>query len=130
MQVIVTPVIAALLGLTLLGLSWRVVDLRRRHRIVLGDGGRPDLERAIRMHGNFVEYVPLALLLLLVLEAGGEFPRWAIAALGAALVVGRLLHAQGLASRPGASFGRFAGTVATWSVILLASALNLLAAFA
>ncbi|MCW5752772.1 MAG: MAPEG family protein [Alphaproteobacteria bacterium] len=125
MQFVVTPVVVALMGLILLGLSWRVVDLRRRHRINLGDGGRPDLERAIRVHGNFVEYVPLALLLLLVLEAGGEMPRWLLAALGGLLVVGRLLHAQGLASRPGASFGRFAGTLATWVTILLASALNL-----
>ncbi|MGZ9080482.1 MAG: MAPEG family protein, partial [Burkholderiales bacterium] len=59
---IVTPLYAALLGLWLLVLSLRVVQQRRAARVSLGDGGNTALQRAIRAQGNFVEYVPLALL--------------------------------------------------------------------
>lgn len=64
----VTPLYAALLGLLLLGLSLVVVRLRRKHRVPTGDGGHADLARAIRVQANFVEYVPLTLLLLFMLE--------------------------------------------------------------
>ncbi len=120
----VTLLYAGLLGLQLLVLSWRVVSLRRRLRIGLGDGGNADLQRAVRVHGNFLEYTPIALLLIALLELNGLEPVWLHAA-GVALLVFRSLHAFGLARSTGTSFGRFAGTLGTW-VLLAALAVTAL----
>ena len=58
---------AALLGLILVYLSYRVVSYRVKYKVGIGDGGNTKLARAIRVQGNFVEYVPIALLLILPL---------------------------------------------------------------
>ena len=63
-----TPLYAALLALLFVVLSGRVIKQRLKHQVGLGDGGQPALVRAIRVHGNFIENVPLALLLLLMYE--------------------------------------------------------------
>src|SRR6202022_689693 len=65
---VVTPLYAGLLALWLLVLAMRVIHYRSATRIYLGDGGNPSLLRATRGQANFVEYVPIALLLLAILE--------------------------------------------------------------
>lgn len=65
----ITTGYAALLALLLLALSMRVVDGRRRFGVNLGDGGNAAMQRRIRAHANFIEYVPLLLILLALLEA-------------------------------------------------------------
>jgi len=120
---------AALLGLMLLVLLGRVSRLRHGRRIGFGDGGDPELARAIRVHANFVELVPFALLLLGLLELSGQPAAW-LWAFGGALLVGRLLHAVGLSRSSGASFGRFYGTALTWVVILAMALAGLWRAFA
>lgn len=126
MTLVATPIIGALAALLFLALSVRVVTLRLRHQVGLGDGGHPDLERAMRAHGNFVEYVPLILILLVMLELNGRVPLAVPGVLGGMLLVGRLLHAQGLSRRRGASFGRQAGIVLTWFSLVGSALLNLL----
>jgi hypothetical protein len=112
---------AGLLGLLLLALSGQVVRLRWRYRVGLGTGSSPELERAVRAHANFCEYVPLALVLMIGLSLAGAAPGWALHALGLALLVGRLLHAFGLSRSAGASRARQAGTILTWLVLLVAA---------
>jgi uncharacterized membrane protein YecN with MAPEG domain len=123
MSVPVTTLYAALLGVLLVWLSNRVSSQRKRTGISLGRSGDPILERAVRAHGNFIEYVPFALLLLLLLEVQGP-PRWQLHALGGALLIGRLLHAWGMYYPDGAISGRFWGTALTWLMVLAASLLN------
>lgn len=101
-------------------LAMYVVVLRMRHKVGLGDGGVPEMLRAIRVHGNALEYVPLALLMILVLELMGV-PRFHLHALGIILTLGRILHAWGLARSSGTSPGRFVGTLFTWAVFLYAA---------
>lgn len=120
----VTTVYAALLGLLLVYLSLRVSQNRRRARISLGLGEDAELERAARAHGNFVEYVPLALILIMLLEQETA-QSWIVHVLGAALLAGRVLHAIGMNVRATVNAGRFWGTALTWLVILAASLLNL-----
>ena len=72
----------------------------------------------MRAHGNFTEYVPLALILMGLIELNGGPPPL-LHGLGAALVVGRLLHAWGLSGSVGVSFGRVAGSIATWATIVV-----------
>ncbi|QDO97027.1 hypothetical protein FNB15_06960 [Ferrovibrio terrae] len=112
----VTPLYAALCGLLLLVLGLVVVRLRRKHAVLTGDGGNADLARAMRVQANFVEYVPLTLLLLFMLEMSRQ-PVWALHLLGAALFIGRLLHAWGYLLTPRLSFGRALGIGLTWIVL-------------
>lgn len=125
----ITALYGGLLGLLFLVLCWRVVDHRRKGRVGLGTGGNPDLERAIRVHGNFAEYVPLFVVLLLVAELGGAAV-WMLHALGAVFFVSRVGHAYGLSSSGGTTRGRFFGTLFTWIALLLAALLNLWLALA
>ncbi len=121
----VTAMYAGLLGLLMLVLSFRVVAVRRAMSIGLGDGGNALLLSRIRIHGHFAEYVPLALVLLLLLELNGASTTW-LHGLGIALVAGRLAHVQGLTVGTGANAGRLIGNMLTWGVILVAAVKNVL----
>ena len=110
----ITAVFTALLALMLVGVSIRVTVLRAKKKINLFDGGDPELGRAIRVQGNFVEYVPLALALMGLSEWLGATP-WIVYLLGAAHLAARLAHAWGLYSD--VFQGRVVGTTVTWIVL-------------
>lgn len=130
MQMGITALYAGLLGVLLLVLSYRVSMYRRRYSVSLGDGGHKDLHAAIRVQGNFVEYVPTALILLVLVELSGRQPA-IVHGLGAALFLGRVLHAQGLIANPGGkSPGRMIGILLTWAMLLVTSVLLIMGAVA
>ena len=60
----IIAIYAAPLAFLYIALAINVIRLRFKHRVSLGAGEVPKLERAIRAHGNFAEYVPFALLLI------------------------------------------------------------------
>jgi hypothetical protein len=120
----ITGIYIALAVLLMLLLAARVVWLRNTRKIALGDGGLPELERAIRAHANAEEYLPLALLLLLVIELDQVRPDL-VHGFGIVLLVARALHAWGLSRSSGRSFGRAVGIVLTWLVMLVMAALVL-----
>jgi uncharacterized membrane protein YecN with MAPEG domain len=95
-------------------------------RVGIGDDGDPAFRRAIRVHANAVEWVPLVLLLLLVAELCRASPVLLHAA-GIALIAGRLLHAFGLSAHTGYSFGRFVGTALTWLVLVVLALYDIVA---
>lgn len=120
-SITITPMYAALLGIILLVLSIRVVAVvRPKGKVSYGDGGNPDFTTVTRAQGNFIEYVPLILILIAFAEAGGTSSGW-IHAMGAGLVVGRILHPLGLTNNPGVNPMRFIGTNLTWIALLAAS---------
>jgi hypothetical protein len=121
----ITSIYAALCGMLMIALAVRVSMLRRRFRIGVGSAGQEALERAIRVHANFTEFVPLALILMLLAELGGV-TGWLMHVFGITLVVSRLLHAWGLTRSGGVSFGRLYGTLGTWALILALAVLLLL----
>lgn len=98
----ITGMYAGILALFLVALSVRTLRTRRRNQIAVGDGGNSEMLRAMRVHGNFAEYAPLALLLIALVESNGAGANW-VHALGTALVVGRLSHAFGV-SKPNEDF--------------------------
>ncbi len=106
-----------LLGLMAVGLSMYISRLRRAKRISLGDGGDKQLMAAMRAHGNFVEFVPLSLLLIfLVMDYyGGRMA----GILAAVLVLSRVLHAGGMFGL--VPRGRFFGAVGTYGVLMVAA---------
>ena len=91
----ITPLYAALLSLVFVVLSFRVILLRQKLEVGIGDGGDKRLLRATRVHGNFAEYVPLALLLLFLPECQTKTTLWVHIG-GSVLLAGRLLHAYGV----------------------------------
>jgi uncharacterized membrane protein YecN with MAPEG domain len=123
--VTVVPVYAALLALGYLLLALRVIALRRRYRVAVGDGRKGELRRAIRVHGNFAEYVPLALLLLAFMEWRGAVAPL-LHLLGVALLVGRLLHALGVCRENEDLRFRTAGTALTCLTLFSGAAYLLL----
>ncbi len=106
----------------------RVVLLRWRLRAGEGDGGHRDLTKAIRVHGNAIETMPIALLTMFGYELGGGSATLLHGA-GALLIVGRLAHAQGLSKTFGASAGRMAGTATVFIVVISFAVLILLRSF-
>lgn len=124
MPVPVTSLYAALLALLVVVLAFRVGVARRAGRIGHGDGGSEAMQRRIRAHGNAIEYIPLGLLLLLLLELAGH-TALTLHVLGGLLLLARLAHAWGLSSSLGVTPGRFFGILATWLMLALAALLLL-----
>ena len=122
----ITPLYAAPLGLVLLLLSVLVIRQRRRSGVALGDGASRPLLRAMRAQGNFVEYVPLTLLLMLLAELQAAVPLWLHLA-GALLLAGRLLHAAGVSREPEDFRLRVTGMALTLTALGLAAILALVA---
>ncbi|MEZ5818794.1 MAG: MAPEG family protein [Hyphomicrobiaceae bacterium] len=118
----VTPVYAAILTLLFVVLSLRVIFSRRSGGTSLGDGGDDQLLRRIRVHGNFAEYVPLALLLMALMELRG-LPRPYLHLVGLPLISGRLLHAYGVSL--GVGWARVAGMALTFATLVAAALANL-----
>jgi len=118
----VTTVVAALTGLLLVVVSYRVAIHRLKNRIEIGTGGDTQLERLIRVQGNLTEYAPITLILLGLLEIHGV-DQTILISLGVVFVGARLAHAHGFGTKPGKNPGRFYGMIATWLVILVASGL-------
>lgn len=107
------------LGLLAILNSIRVVQLRIKYKVSLGDGGHTDLNRAIRIFGNFMEYVPLGLILIAALEFV-QAPVWYMHICGALLLMGRILHAMGLLGQ-GSNPPRVTGMILTYVMLALSS---------
>ena len=105
-------------GLLYIVNAWRVISLRRKHRVGLGHGDIPDLRRAIRIFGNFTEWVPIGLILLIALEFV-QAPYWYQHVMGGILLLGRIIHSIALLRSQGASADRMIGMILTMFSILL-----------
>ncbi len=110
----------AILALVLVALSARVIQLRYVYQVLLGDGDNPQLTRAVRGQGNFTEYVPLALILILCLELLGQSP-WLIHVTGGALVAGRVAHGICFGFCDNAPRLRQAGMILTFAALIIGS---------
>lgn len=91
----VTPIYALPLALIYLVLWFRISGLRATHKISFGDGGNVELLRRIRQHGNFVEWAPMVLILMILAEGMGA-PAMYLHISGALLLIGRIAHPFGL----------------------------------
>lgn len=112
----VTLLFAAALGLVNMWLAFRAGSLRMKGKAAVGDGGDPLMTARMRAHSNFSEYVPLALILMALIEVttGHGTGLWVI---GALLVIGRLMHPFGM-ERPVPNVLRMGGILLTWATTL------------
>lgn len=118
----VSALYAVLGALLLLKFSFDVVRLRMQYRVHYGDGGFSELQSAIRIHGNAVEYIPIAIVLLLFMEMNGALT-WMVHVCGLLLIVGRVMHYYGLYHRRWR--WRRSAISATWCSLLLMVLANL-----
>lgn len=123
-----TPIYAAIFGFVFVALSFRTLLLRRRLGVAIGDGDQPILTRAVRVHSNFAEYVPLSLILVCFLETQAELSPW-IHVLCSTLLVGRITHAFGVSQVAENYRYRVIGMALTFTVIISAS-IGLMIAYA
>lgn len=106
--------------LTLIGV-WLTLHVGRKRGqlgISIGDGGNPKMVRAMRGQANFVESVPLALVLILATALLGA-PSWVVHLLGIPLVIGRVLHALHFTADDAPGWQRGAGAGLTLLVLVL-----------
>ena len=115
-----TVIYAAIAGLMFVGLALRAIGLRKKAMVAIGDGGQPLLRRAIRVHGNFAEYVPFALVLIWMAEMSTR-SNLLTHSLGILLITGRILHAYGVSQERENLRFRQIGTVMTFFCIVTAS---------
>lgn len=78
------------------------------------------LQRTMRAHGNFIEYVPIGLLVLVALELM-QAPAELLWGLGATLILSRIAHAWGVIQTYGPSPARAIGFFGTWLVYIVGS---------
>ena len=108
---------AGLIGALAVLLTLHVGRIRTRKKISLGDGGDPEMVAAIRAHGNLIEFAPLCLLIIWLLN--GPFGHRTIAVMGIILLVSRVLHAGGMLGL--IPMGRTAGAAGTTVLLAVAS---------
>lgn len=90
----ITSLTAGALTLILVLLAFNVSFKRRELNNPLGDGNDKDLLRRMRAHGNAVEYIPMAVILLGLIEVAGAPSLW-VWGLAVTIVLGRVCHAIG-----------------------------------
>jgi hypothetical protein len=125
MSVTVSGLYIGLTAIMAIYFSFRVVRLRRGLKIGLGTEGNQELTLVNRVHANFIENAPIAMVLLVVAEVNGLAAVY-LHMLGTLWLVARMLHAIGLTQgRGGYHFGRFWGVLLTWILILTLSVVNI-----
>ncbi len=131
----ITPIYAGFFGLMLVILSWHTAKLKQKHDAhhhhKMNQEDHNELTAAVRAQANIVEYLPIALLLMWMLEEM-HVAIVIINSLGMLMIVARLMHLHGLKDPSGNGLGRKIGTRLTWlqitisSLLCLAAALNLI----
>ncbi len=123
MSVLVSAFYAGLCGLLAVLLANHVLYVRLRS--ASQPKWRPDA--VLRVQANFVENVPLALLLLLMMELNGT-SHLVLHGIGLSLIACRLLHALGLSRHEGANYPRLIGAQGTF-LLLSVMAVSLIYAY-
>jgi uncharacterized protein len=97
MLLLTTLCLAAAAAVINLWLGIRIGKLRQAEKIIHGDGGNALLTRRMRAQSNFIENVPLALILFALIELTGKGGQW-LALVGAVFMLGRVAHGLGMDS--------------------------------
>ena len=124
MLLTIVPVFSAFFAVMFVLLSINVIRARRKHKVGIGTGRNKSVERAMRVHANFAEYVPFALLLIALLELN-KSNSLLLMGLCSVLLVGRLVHAYGVSMENERFAFRVSGMMMTFAVIVIAALANL-----
>ena len=108
-------------------LGMRIGRLRHALKVSVGDGGDERIVRRMRAQANFVENVPVTLLLFALVEMAGKAGQW-LAPLGAVFLLGRVAHAFGMESDSGFRAGRPIGMLTAMATQLVLAVAGILIA--
>ncbi len=122
----VTSLLTGAAALFLVLLSFPVANHRRKNKLSTGDGGDEAFNRKVRAQANFVEYTPIAILAIGLLEMN-SFPQIWVCGFAAMLAAARVLHAIGLIWN--VIIGRMLGAILTFATLLLAGGALVLHSF-
>lgn len=114
----ITAIYAAILAIMMIVLSSLVTMKRIKTHVSILDGGDMSLATRIRQHGNFIENVPMALIVMALAEANGIGSGWLHGA-GILLVVSRVMQPLGLRHDKAETFPRIAGGMGTTIATLI-----------
>ena len=120
----ITGLYAAALAFLFVVLSTRVIMFRRANKVSLGDGGDEVLLARVRAQGNFAEYAPFGLLLILIAELQGTSPFW-LHLCGGLLLVGRIMHGVNFSFSLRKMVLRVGGMVLTLTSLIIGAILAL-----
>ena len=116
-----TLLYGGLLGMFMAILSIRIPLRRAAQNIPWGHGNDSILDTRIRVFGNFIEYVPIILILMALLETSGMSARF-LHSVGSGLLAARLVHAISLKDGEcplWRKIGRAMGAMLTWLILLV-----------
>lgn len=119
MAPVITALYGALNAIFNIFLANIVSTKRRVTKVGLGEGEDPAMLVAIRAHANNAEFVPLAIIVMLLLEMCGA-DRAVLHTYGGLLLAARVAHWIGLPRKSPNAY-RFSGVAITWSLIVLGS---------
>ena len=122
----ITAFYAALLALIQVVLSFSIISYRVKDKISIGSGGNQVLEFKIRCHGNFIETVPITLILLALVEYQQYLSSTYLNIVASSFVCGRLLHAYSMFFHLGKGLQRPIGMIMTITCIVSLSGIILL----
>ena len=111
-----TLCLAASAALINLWLGGRISKVRHAAKISVGDGGHEQLVCRMRSQANFIENVPLTLVLVAAIELAGKGGIW-LALVGAVFMISRVAHPLGM-ERPSPNALRAGGTMVAMLVQL------------
>ncbi len=122
MQLAITALYAGLLGLFALYLSFLVGGFRGKTgiSILYGEPVNMELAERVRRHQNFLEYVPMIIILMAIIEINAG-SRIFLHVVGVALIISRIAHAVGLKHDNMAHVGRLIGAGGSALITLLAA---------
>lgn len=122
MQLPVTALYAGVLAIFALVLSARAGSYRGKVGISIlnGDPVNWELAQRVRAHQNFLEYVPLVLILMGISELNGASSTY-LNAIGGLLIIARIAHAIGLKHDNMAHIGRLIGAAGTALLTMVAA---------
>lgn len=112
----ITLTIAGAAAIVNIWLALRIVTLRIKAKVLIGDGGNALLATRMRAQLNYMEYTPLVLILLGLIEFARGTQTWLWAA-GIIYIIGRILHPFGMDKQTPNPL-RAAGILTTWIVLL------------
>jgi uncharacterized membrane protein YecN with MAPEG domain len=114
MSLPITALYAGILTIFALALSARAGSFRAKSgvSVLFGNPANMELAERVRIHQNFLEYIPMAIIVMVLIEANGGSSTF-LHIMGIVLIVARIAHAIGLKHDNMAHPGRVIGAGGT-----------------
>ena len=92
--------VTAILLFVFIALSINAAFTRRKSGLAVGEADNENLLRAVRAHGNFVEYTPMFLISLFLIDHVSKNCEY-ILVIGSGFILGRISHATSMFLKKG-----------------------------